>query len=301
LVRRSGRRPGNQDTRRDILETARTVFAERGFDKASIRAIAAGAAVDPALVHHYFGTKEKLFLECMNSPVDPAELVPAALAGPREQAGERLIALVLSVWDSPAGAAALGMFRSALSNEWTARLLREFVVTQVLRRAVAELALDPAEAPMRSALMATQVAGLLTARYVLRIEPLASAPAGLLVAALGPAVQRFLTEPLPGVFPTASAEPADRRATAEPADRKATAEPADPTATTGPADRGGAGPAGPGAAGPGGGKRAGRRAGGPADATAGGEPGDQVPGDRGPDPGPADRGPGDHAPAGERT
>jgi AcrR family transcriptional regulator len=200
LVRRSGRRPGNQDTRQSILDAARQVFAEKGFDKASIRAIAALAEVDPALVHHYFGTKDKLFLASMNAPINPAELIPQALSGPRDQAGERLIGLVLSVWDSPAGAAALGMFRSALSNEWTARLLREFVITQILRKAVGELALDPAEAPMRSALVATQISGLLVARYVLKIEPLASAPAETLIPALGPNVQRFLSDPLDGVF-----------------------------------------------------------------------------------------------------
>lgn len=193
MVRRSGRRPGNQDTRDAILTTARGLFAERGFDKSSIRAIAAGADVDPALVHHYFGTKEKLFLACMNAPIDPAELVPAALAGPREEAGERLVRMILSVWDSPAGAAALGVFRSALSNEWTARLLREFVVTQVMRRAVAELHLDPAESPIRSALMASQIAGLLTVRYVLKVEPLASADPELLVRTIGPSLQRYLT------------------------------------------------------------------------------------------------------------
>jgi len=200
LATRSGRRPGNQDTKQSILEAARFAFAEKGFDKASIRAIASEAQVDPALVHHYFGTKEKLFLASMNAPINPAELVPKALEGPREQAGERLVRLVLSIWDSPAGAAAIGMFRSALSNEWTARLLREFVVTQVLRRAATELSMNEREAPMRAALMATQMAGLITARYVLKIEPVASAPPETLVAALGPNVQRFLTEPLPGVF-----------------------------------------------------------------------------------------------------
>jgi AcrR family transcriptional regulator len=199
VARRSGRRPGNQDTKQFILDAARTVFAERGFDKASIRAIATEAQVDPALVHHYFGTKDKLFLASMNSPINPAELLPKALEGPREHAGERLIRLVLTVWDSPAGAAALAVFRSALSNEWSARLLREFVVTQVLRRAVTELAMDPAEAPMRSALVATQIAGLLTVRYVLRIEPVASAPVESLVRSVGPGVQRYLTEPLAGL------------------------------------------------------------------------------------------------------
>jgi AcrR family transcriptional regulator len=200
LVRRSGRRPGNQDTKQSILESARTVFAESGFDKASVRAIAAAAGVDPALVHHYFGTKEKLFLASMNSPIDPAELIPEAMAGPREQAGERLVALVLRIWDSPAGVAAVALMRSAMSNEWTARLMREFVVTQVLRRAVAELDIDEKEAPTRAALVATQIGGLAMIRYLLKVEPVASAPAERLVAAIGPTVQRYLTGDLPGVF-----------------------------------------------------------------------------------------------------
>jgi len=200
LVKRSGRRPGNQDTRSSILEAARNSFAERGYDKASIRSIAADAGVDPALVHHYFGTKEKLFLATMNAPINPGELIPQALQGPREQAGERLVRAALTVWDSPAGAAAVAMFRSALSNEWTARLLREFVVTQILRRAVGELVEDPAETQMRSGLVATQIAGLMVARYVLKLEPVASTGIDTLVAAIGPNVQRFLTEPMPEVF-----------------------------------------------------------------------------------------------------
>ena len=196
-MKRSGRRPGNQDTRASILEAARQAFAEKGFDKASIRAIAGDAGVDPALVHHYFGTKEKLFLAAMNAPINPAELIPQALSGPREQAGERLVRLVLSVWDSPAGAAAVAMFRSALSNEWTARLLREFVVTQVLRRAIGELISDPEQASLRSSLVASQIAGLAVARYVLKVEPLASADPELIAAMIGPNVQRYLDGPLP--------------------------------------------------------------------------------------------------------
>jgi AcrR family transcriptional regulator len=196
LVRRSGRRPGNQDTRQSILDAAREVFADKGFDGASIRAIAGEAKVDPALVHHYFGTKDKLFLASMNMPLDPAELVPKALSGPRDEAGERLVRLVLSVWDSPAGTAAVALFRSAMSNEWTARLLREFVVTQVLRRAIRELGLPGEEAGLRSALVASQIAGLAVTRYVLKIEPVASADPETLVRAIGPNVQRYLTGPL---------------------------------------------------------------------------------------------------------
>ncbi len=193
MVRRSGRRPGNQDTRQSILEAARAMFAERGFDRASIRAIATEAKVDPALVHHYFGTKDKLFLASMNSPIDPGELVPRALAGPREQAGERLVRMMLSVWDSPAGGAAVALLRSAMSNEWMARLMREFVVTQVLRRAVAEMGLQGEDAALRTALVATQIAGLAVVRYVLKVEPVAGADAEDLVRAVAPTVQRYLT------------------------------------------------------------------------------------------------------------
>ena len=205
-MKRSGRRPGNQDTRSSILDAARQIFAEKGFDKASIRAIAGDAGVDPALVHHYFGTKEKLFLASMNAPINPGELIPQALAGPRAQAGERLIRLALTVWGSPAGSAALGMFRSALSNEWTARLLREFVITQILRRAVGELVLDPAEAPLRASLVATQIAGVMVARYVLKIEPLAGIDREVIVAAVGPNIQRFLDDPMPEVFKSRGSE-----------------------------------------------------------------------------------------------
>ncbi len=193
MVRRSGRRPGNQDTRQSILDAAQGVFAERGFDNASIRAIATAAKVDPALVHHYFGTKDKLFLASMNSPIDPAELVPKAMAGPRDQAGERLVRMFLGVWDSPSGAAAVALLRSAMSNEWTARLMREFVITQVLRRAIAELGMDGEDAKLRTALVATQMAGIAVVRYILKVEPVASADSETLVRAIAPNVQRYLT------------------------------------------------------------------------------------------------------------
>jgi AcrR family transcriptional regulator len=169
------------------------MFAERGFDRTSIRAIATEAKVDPALVHHYFGTKDKLFLASMNAPIDPSELVPKALAGPRDQAGERLVRMVLSVWDSPAGTAAVALLRSAMSNEWTARLLREFVVTQIMRRFVVGLGLEGEDVGMRTALVATQVGGLAMIRYVFKIEPVASADPEDLVRAIGPTVQRYLT------------------------------------------------------------------------------------------------------------
>ncbi|MFY1686780.1 TetR family transcriptional regulator [Plantactinospora sp. WMMB782] len=192
MARRSGRRPGNPDTREGILRAAREAFAERGFDHTSIRAIATGAGVDPALVHHYFGTKDQLFLATIDIPFDPQEVLPQIAAGGLDGIGERLVRTFLRVWDSPAGTAAAALFRSAMNNEWTARLLREFLETQVLRRATGMLEIDPAEAPLRSSLVATQMSGLVIVRYILRLEPLASAPPDVVVAAVAPTLQRYL-------------------------------------------------------------------------------------------------------------
>ncbi|GAB3142262.1 TetR family transcriptional regulator [Micromonospora sonneratiae] len=200
MARRTGRRPGNPDTREAILVTAREVFAERGFDGASIRAIAAGAGVDPALVHHYFGTKDQLFLTAMNAPLDPREVLPEVLTGPPDEIGQRLVRLFLRIWDSPAGTAGVALLRSAVSNEWTARLLRDFVVTQILRQVTTHLALDPAQAPLRASLVASQLVGLAITRYILRLEPLASTPAETLVTAIAPTVQRYVTGDLTDVF-----------------------------------------------------------------------------------------------------
>ncbi|MEU7612139.1 TetR family transcriptional regulator [Micromonospora sp. NPDC049204] len=197
MTRRTGRRPGKPGTREAILDAARTAFAERGFDAASIRAIAGAAEVDPALVHHYFGSKDHLFRTAMDFPVDPGQLVPKVLAGDRDGAGERMVRIFLGVWDSPTGSAAQALLRSAVSNEWTARLLREFVTTQVLRRVLENLDVDPAELPLRGSLVATQMIGLAMMRYVVRLEPVASADPETLVAAIGPTIQRYLTGPLP--------------------------------------------------------------------------------------------------------
>ncbi|MET8084343.1 TetR family transcriptional regulator [Micromonospora sp. NPDC005197] len=197
MTRRTGRRPGNPDTREAILDAARAAFAERGFDAASIRGIAATAGVDPALVHHYFGSKDQLFLAAMQFPVDPGEVLPTVLAGDRNGIGERLVRAFLGIWDSPAGSAGVALMRSAVSNEWTARLLREFITTQVLRRVLDQLDVDPAQLPLRGSLVATQLIGLAMMRHVVRLEPVASADRETLVAMIGPTIQRYLTGQLP--------------------------------------------------------------------------------------------------------
>ena len=195
---RTGRRKGAPDTRDAILASARAAFAEKGFDGASIRGIATDAEVDPALVHHYFGTKEQLFLATVDVPVDPSEFIPAALAGDDEHIGERVVRMFLKVWDDPrTGPPLVALIRTGLQHDWSARLLREFVTAQILRRVVARLELTPAEAPIRAALTASQMIGLGLTRYMLKIEPLASADVDTVVRLIAPTVQRYLTGPLP--------------------------------------------------------------------------------------------------------
>jgi AcrR family transcriptional regulator len=196
-VARTGRRPGHQDTREAILAVARAAFAERGYDGASVRLIATGAGVDPALIHHYFGTKHQLFLDALQAPVDPSAVIPTILAAGPDGAGERLVRTLLGIWDSAAGGAAAALVRSAVSNELVGKMLREFIVTRILRRIIKEFPLDPTEAPLRVNLVATQMAGLVMVRYIIKIEPLASADPETVVALVGPTVQRYLTGELP--------------------------------------------------------------------------------------------------------
>jgi AcrR family transcriptional regulator len=195
-TRRTGRRPGSPDTREAILAAAGQAFAERGFDSATVRQIATAAEVDPALVHHYFGTKEQLFLATVQVPINPQEFIPSIIAGGKDNLGENLLRTFLRVWDSPVGTAGAALLRSAMSGEWTARLLREFLITQILRRVIRQLDLDPAEAPLRTALVASQVAGLAMMRYIIKLEPLASAPPETIIAAVAPTIQRYATGPL---------------------------------------------------------------------------------------------------------
>jgi AcrR family transcriptional regulator len=196
VVARTGRRPGKPDTRQAILAAARDVFAEWGYDRASIRGIAAVAGVDPALVHHYFGNKDQLFRAAIQSPIDLGELITETLSDRSlDSLGERLVRAFLRVWDSPAGKPAAAMVRSMVGRDWTTRLLREFLISQVLRHVrTAGLVTEPER---RFPLIASQMIGLGMTRYILKIEPLASADPDWVVAALAPTIQRYLTMELP--------------------------------------------------------------------------------------------------------
>jgi AcrR family transcriptional regulator len=192
-VKRIGRRRGSPDTREAILEVARRLFSDKGFDATTVRAIASEAGVDPAMIHHYFRTKEELFRQSLAIPFDPTVEIPKIVAEGAEHAGANLVRLFVRIWDSPLGGAGAALIRSAMSNEWTARMLREFLTTQILRKVTAELKLDPAEAPLRASLVATQLAGLAMMRYIIKLEPMASLPVEDLVRAVGPNVQRYIT------------------------------------------------------------------------------------------------------------
>lgn len=193
--RRSGRRPGAADTRGEILAAARAEFAANGYDRASVRAIARAAGVDPALVHHYFGSKEKVFVAALDFPFDPEAVIPVLLDGGAGGVGERVVAFFLSVWEEPAGRERmLAVLRSAMLNEQAAAAFRGFVAEEVVGRVAAGLGLP--DAALRATLAASQLVGMAMVRYVIRVEPLASAQVPAVVALFGPTVQRYLTEPL---------------------------------------------------------------------------------------------------------
>ena len=193
---RTGRRTGDSGTREAILDSARLRFAEHGYDGATIRAIAAGAAVDPALVHHFYGNKEKLFAAAMRLPAVPSEVIAAALAGgDGASPGTHLVAAVLAVWEDPAvHGVIIGLLRSAMNSEQAAGMLREFITDAILApvRALAR-ADSPEDAAYRAGAVASQMLGLALTRYVLRIGPVAAASPADLAATIGPTIERYLT------------------------------------------------------------------------------------------------------------
>jgi AcrR family transcriptional regulator len=212
MARRTGRRPGKQDTREAILAAARTVFANQGYEGASIRQIARDAGVDPALVHHYYGTKEELFRAVVQPPVDIGEVLPKIFAGDREGIPERMLRTFMGVWENPVtGPGFLALVRGAVTNKVSGRLVREFFTHHIQRRLMRtpETGIDPAEVPLRSSLVASQMLGLALTRYVFRFEPLASASQDTVVAAVQPTLARYLWGDL--TAPERDAGPRQRR------------------------------------------------------------------------------------------
>ena len=197
---RTGRRVGTSGTREAILAAAQRSFAVGGFDRTTIRAIATEAGVDPALVVHFFGSKQRLFLAAMDLPFEPEAVLPAILAGNRRAVGERFARFIVGVLeDEQARSVLTGMVRAAASEPEAARMLRELVSRRVVGSIAATLGEEDAE--LRATLVGSQIVGLVMARYVVSVEPLASLDPERLIAALAPNLQRYLIGRLPGPTP----------------------------------------------------------------------------------------------------
>jgi AcrR family transcriptional regulator len=192
---RRGRRPGPSRTREAIAEAARRQFAELGYDRTTIRSVATEARVDPALVLHYFESKQQLFLAAVELPFEVDDLVEQIRSGPRAKVGERITQFALGVLRTPEGRARwTGMVRAAASDPDAAAVLRD-VLTRRIFEPLAE-ALGSDDAQLRANLASSQMVGLVMARYVIAIEPLASADDATIAAAIAPTIQRYLVEPL---------------------------------------------------------------------------------------------------------
>jgi AcrR family transcriptional regulator len=191
--RRSGRRPGVSGTRADIIRAARKVFAESGYRGATMRAIAHAADVDAALIHHFFVSKEGVFAAAIEDAfLQPAEVIEHVLSGDHASLGERLVRNFLQMWDNPQHRdPLLAVFRSALSYDEAAKVLGGFVTTRFIGRIVA--AINAPEPELRANLIGTQLVGLAIIRFVIKVEPIASADSEVLVKCVGGTVQNYLS------------------------------------------------------------------------------------------------------------
>lgn len=195
-ARRSGRRPGETQTRDAIAAAARDEFAATGYDRATMRSIAAAAGVDPALIVHFFGSKERLFREVTALPAELAGAIRGLGQGPRAEVGRRFAQAIVGMLESPqTRPIVLARVRSAATHPEAADLVRELVSHDLL---LLTRALTDDRPETRAVLAGTQIVGLAFARYVVAVEPLASMPAADVVDLLAPTFQRLLVEPLAG-------------------------------------------------------------------------------------------------------
>jgi AcrR family transcriptional regulator len=195
-ARRSGRRPGETQTREAIVAAARQEFAATGYDRATMRSIAAGAGVDPALIIHFFGSKEALFRDVTALPPELSAAIRGLAHGPRAEVGRRFAQAIVAMLESPATRPiVLARLRSAASHPEAADLVREMVSSDV---GLLTSALTDDRPDVRAVLAGTQVVGLAFARHVVGVEPLASMDVSELVDVLAPTFQRLLVGPLTG-------------------------------------------------------------------------------------------------------
>jgi AcrR family transcriptional regulator len=177
------------------VNAAREVFIEQGYDGATVRTIAARAGVDAAMVNHWFGGKEGLFGEAvLKLPFHPQEIVDVLLAADPADIGETVVRTFLTRWDASGGGVFTALMRSVTSHDEAAAMLRDFFLKHVFTHVMSKLAPDAPE--FRATLVATQLVGMGMVRYVAHFEPLASADVDMVVAAIGPTIQRYVSGPI---------------------------------------------------------------------------------------------------------
>ncbi|TWS20624.1 TetR/AcrR family transcriptional regulator [Tsukamurella asaccharolytica] len=186
----TGRRAGTSTAKADILDAARELFAELGYDRATIRAIAARAGVDVALVSYYYGNKKGLFRGVMSMPVDPEEIIIAALDGPREGVGERLVRAALSVWEGPETSEAFrALLRAAVdADEGASRTFGEFVSSAMIPTLTKHAGVTKETARV----VASTMFGLSFMRYLVGAPLFLEPTPEELVATYGAAIQRVV-------------------------------------------------------------------------------------------------------------
>jgi len=187
-----GRPSGPSDTRGRILTNARALFAQNGFDKTSIRAVAAASGVDSALVHHYFGTKQQLFAAAIHIPIDPMQVIGPLREIPVDEIGLRLPHLLLPLWDSELGAGFLAELRSLLAGA-DVSLIRTFLQEIVAVEVGSRVDDPPGSGVLRVQFVASQLFGVVIARYILELEPFRSLPVEQIAETIGPNLQHYLT------------------------------------------------------------------------------------------------------------
>ncbi|MFT4199360.1 TetR family transcriptional regulator [Gordonia sp. (in: high G+C Gram-positive bacteria)] len=189
MADKTGRRVGESNTREQIIAAARELFAQRGFGATPLRAIAALAGVDVALIPYYFGNKRGLFVAAMEIPVDPGDVIRRAAAGPRAELGTRIARSFLTTWDDPAtGTAMQGVLRSATTDETAGRGFGEFLSDEMLPLAARELGV-PIDT-VRAA--GSMLFGLATLRYLVGAPAFTSPTVDELVATFGPRLQAVI-------------------------------------------------------------------------------------------------------------
>jgi len=193
--RRSGRRPGDSGTREAIAAAALEHFARLGYERTTIRSIASQAGVDPALVMHYFGSKEQLFEAAMDMPMDVPAVLDHLMSGDPAGVGHRLADFLMTVMEDPvAGNVLISRIRTATTDSTAADLLRRLVVQEMLLPLAERLGADHAE--LRAGLVGSQIVGFVHTRWIVGIDPIVALSRDEVVAVLGPTFQRYLTEPL---------------------------------------------------------------------------------------------------------